>query len=205
MLQTRDKLTEAIHLKQLNNIEKELRSFTVSEQSKRNDTDKTKAKLREPTDSTHTIHHNTDEVRRLIDNLHGRNTSSTHTITTVNRTVSAPVGNITNPVIRPTGFDSGGYTGSWNNKDGRLAFLHEKELVLNQDDTKNMLKAVNVVRDMFSGVGKGISNLGNLFPSNTNNQGQVFHIGKLEFPNVSDGEEIKNAILRLPGVALQFD
>ena len=33
-----------------------------------------------------------------------------------------------------TAFDTGGYTGEWIN-DGRIAVLHEKELVLNESDT----------------------------------------------------------------------
>jgi len=40
-----------------------------------------------------------------------------------------------------SGFASGGYTGSWGN-EGKLALLHEKELVLNADDTKNFLQGV---------------------------------------------------------------
>jgi len=44
---------------------------------------------------------------------------------------------------------TGMYTGTWNNNGGRLAFLHQKELVLNQDDTKNILDAVAMVRNSF--------------------------------------------------------
>lgn len=51
-------------------------------------------------------------------------------------------------------FKSGGYTGEWNNgseeSNGRLAFLHQKELVLNESDTANILQAVNAVRDLVS-------------------------------------------------------
>jgi LysM repeat protein len=43
-------------------------------------------------------------------------------------------------------YDTGGYTGSFDG--GRIALLHQKELVLNQHDTSNMLKMVNLVRDM---------------------------------------------------------
>ncbi len=46
------------------------------------------------------------------------------------------------------GFDTGGYTGDWSSKDGKLAFLHEKEIVLNKDDTKNILAAVGVIRSV---------------------------------------------------------
>ena len=38
-------------------------------------------------------------------------------------------------------FDTGGYTGEWGS-DGRIAMLHQKELVLNADDTQNLLNAV---------------------------------------------------------------
>lgn len=46
--------------------------------------------------------------------------------------------------------NTGGYTGEWTNGDtnGRLAFLHQKELVLNSEDTENILSAVNVVRSI---------------------------------------------------------
>ena len=44
-------------------------------------------------------------------------------------------------------FDTGGYTGSWG-PDGRLAMLHQKEIILNAHDTENFLKAVNIVRDI---------------------------------------------------------
>lgn len=47
-----------------------------------------------------------------------------------------------------SGYDTGGYTGNWNSKDGKLAFLHQKELVLNQKDTRNILDAVNIIRGL---------------------------------------------------------
>ena len=37
---------------------------------------------------------------------------------------------------------------SFDNEDGKLAFLHEKELVLNQEDTENILSAVSAVRTL---------------------------------------------------------
>jgi hypothetical protein len=48
----------------------------------------------------------------------------------------------------PDYFDTGGYTGKWNSKQGKLAVLHEKELVLNKDDTENMLKMLEFSRTM---------------------------------------------------------
>jgi hypothetical protein len=48
--------------------------------------------------------------------------------------------------------DSGGYTGSFTG--GKLAMLHEKEIVLNQTDTSNFLKAINVTKDFFANLVK---------------------------------------------------
>lgn len=44
-------------------------------------------------------------------------------------------------------YDTGGYTGSWGS-DGRLAMLHQKEIVLNADDTAKFLSAIEIVRDI---------------------------------------------------------
>lgn len=43
------------------------------------------------------------------------------------------------------GLSTGGYTGDWGS-NGKVALLHEKELVLNKDDTKNILDAVQILR-----------------------------------------------------------
>lgn len=48
---------------------------------------------------------------------------------------------------------SGGYTGDWSGQGidgmgGRMAVLHQKELVLNESDTSNMLAAVEALRQM---------------------------------------------------------
>lgn len=64
------------------------------------------------------------------------------------------------------GLATGGYTGEWTNgsEEGRLAFLHQKELVLNESDTENILNAVTAVRDLVGSQGsqnidiEGISN-----------------------------------------------
>jgi hypothetical protein len=44
--------------------------------------------------------------------------------------------------------NTGGYTGDWGDSSGRIAMLHKKELVLNEDDTTNFLTAINIVRDI---------------------------------------------------------
>lgn len=50
-------------------------------------------------------------------------------------------------------FKSGGYTGDWTGSGvdgigGRMAVLHQKELVLNESDTSNMLAAVKALRQI---------------------------------------------------------
>ena len=47
----------------------------------------------------------------------------------------------------PAGGATGMYTGSWG-PSGKLAILHEKEIVLNKEDTKNFLDALDIVRSL---------------------------------------------------------
>ena len=42
-------------------------------------------------------------------------------------------------------FDTGGYTGEWGS-EGKIAMLHEKELVLNKEDTENLLEAIRLLK-----------------------------------------------------------
>jgi len=71
-------------------------------------------------------------------------------------------------------YDTGGYTGNWNSSEGRPAILHEKELVLNKQDTKNILDSVTIMRSIMASMsGNIISKLGNLsssIPLSTNNK-----------------------------------
>lgn len=119
-------------------------------------------------------------------------------------------------------FATGGYTGDWLGGDGRFAMLHSKELVLNAEDTKNMLAAVQVVRDITSigtsvanAISNGISNMirsllglktkdysGNITNNEVNEGSNTFEITM----NVDGGdvEEIQRAILDLPNLASQF-
>jgi hypothetical protein len=46
-------------------------------------------------------------------------------------------------------YDTGGYTGAWGNS-GKLAVLHEKELVLNKQDTANLLTSVEILRNIIN-------------------------------------------------------
>lgn len=68
-------------------------------------------------------------------------------------------------------FDTGGFTGNF--KGGRLAVVHEKELILNKHDTSNILKTVGIVRKLASVIPK----LTPPSPANrTENNQNVFNI-----------------------------
>lgn len=112
------------------------------------------------------------------------------------------------------GYDTGGYTGSWNNSsDGRVALLHQKELVLNAEDTKNILSAVQAVRGFASVIKTGImetafATLGNAVNGIgsvglDNNIKQDVHI-TAEFPNASSTKEIEDALLNLNERSWQY-
>jgi hypothetical protein len=115
-------------------------------------------------------------------------------------------------------FDTGGYTGNWNSKEGRMAMLHEKELVLNAKDTKNILAAVNSVRAMQSIITsldlnalavkkQMISNLTAPIIAKegltNNNLDQNVQI-EANFPNVRDARQIEEAFDNLVNMASQY-
>lgn len=112
------------------------------------------------------------------------------------------------------GMATGGYTGDWGS-DGKLAILHEKELVLNKEDTANILNAVNAVRSLSSGILKDIfANSGFLMDLLSgmssapliNPNGQLEQNVRIEasFPNVSSKDEIEAAFTDLVNQAAQF-
>lgn len=97
------------------------------------------------------------------------------------------------------GYKTGGYTGEWGN-DGKLAILHQKELVLNQDDTVNLLSAVSMLRAMLDQT----NSIGaNTFTS-LNNSGQNATeniVINASFPNAINHNEIEEAFRNLTNMA----
>lgn len=107
-------------------------------------------------------------------------------------------------------FDTGGYTGAWGSA-GKLGVLHEKEIVLNKQDTANILSAVNIVRtmnDLLSSI-SGNTNLPGIlsgFSSGNNSSSlldQNVHI-TATFPSVNSRVEIENAFSNLINRASQY-
>ena len=106
------------------------------------------------------------------------------------------------------GYATGGYTGDWNSDEGRVAMLHEKELVLNKEDTKNILDAVQIIRALNDSVlGKAYDiNSGLSLNNNSQNNQQTLeqnvHI-TASFPNVDSKKQIKEAFSELTNLAAQ--
>lgn len=109
-------------------------------------------------------------------------------------------------------FATGGYTGRWGS-DGRWALLHEKELVLNKQDTENMLAAIKTVREIAAMVDLQAQNaslasqyalaVGSVQGINNSGIDQNVHI-TAEFPNVQDHNEVELALTSLVNRASQF-
>ena len=121
-------------------------------------------------------------------------------------------------------YDTGGYTGDWSGstgeyKNGRWALLHPKELVLNRDDTKNFLTAIEGVRSMsdiismldsyskarYSMIVDNIKSP-NINTTNTDNSSAVTQNIAInaDFSGLHDAQELENAIDNLSNKALQY-
>lgn len=109
-------------------------------------------------------------------------------------------------------FDTGGYTGN----DEGLAILHEKELVLNAEDTKNILAAVAMMRQTVAGqlgslngalsasVGN-ISSIASYTPEPTSQAVDQQVRIEASFPGVSVAKEVEDALNDLINQAAQYN
>ena len=107
-------------------------------------------------------------------------------------------------------YDTGGYTGSWGSY-GKLAMLHEKELVLNKEDTENLLTSIEVLDEILKMIDLQSLNaqIGGLLnsPRLQEIQSQVLEQSvKIEavFPGVSDRNELEEAFNNLINQASQY-
>lgn len=115
----------------------------------------------------------------------------------------------TDKTLSAIGFKTGGYTGTWG-PEGKLAVLHEKELILNQDDTQNILSTVSLIRELVNMIdAKAASaSLFNLISTPSPNPSANTLEQKVEitaeFPNVNDRYEIEEAFNNLVNRASQY-
>ena len=109
-------------------------------------------------------------------------------------------------------FDTGGYTGDWDSKEGKIAMLHEKELVLNKQDTSNILMAVSIVRTLSAKLSDMTNNMMNSINSHnaataipTQDQTLEQNV-KIEasFPNVKNSNDIEQALNNLVNTASMY-
>ena len=85
--------------------------------------------------------------------------------------------------------------------------MHQKELVLKEEDTQNILNAVNAIRNITNAIGSNLlSKLANVtagkldYDTGKSALEQNVHIDA-QFPNVKDSREIENALNNLVNVA----
>lgn len=111
-----------------------------------------------------------------------------------------------------SGYDTGGYTGDWG-PDGKLAFLHQKEIVLNASDTENLLTAVSMIREISDQLEsnalamKYLNALGEIRTNITNNNKETLEQEvtiHAEFPNATNHTEIEEAFRNLSTLASQY-
>ena len=119
--------------------------------------------------------------------------------------------------LKVIGLESGGYTGEWDDGSGRLALLHSKELVLNKEDTANMLSSVELIRDLIkvidlNALATAMNSISALSSNNCAPEQKELEHEKLEqdihieanFPNATDKEEILGAFRSLSDLASQY-
>lgn len=133
--------------------------------------------------------------------------------TSTNASVSVDINSASG--VEPAQFDTGGYTGDWANKSGKLAVLHEKEIVLNQQQSNSFKQLVNNLPKILEKIDildrirpslstQNYSQLQPVYEASAPTE-QIFHINKLEFPNVKTAKDIEDAILNLPIRVKQYN
>ena len=119
------------------------------------------------------------------------------------------------------GYKQGGYLGNRFNTDeivpnsdgGKLFIGHPGELILNQEDTQNILNAVDMVRSMAAAArngsynelirqSRGVVDMDSI--QSTNSESPIYYQVECNFPNATNVEDIQRAILTLPDIAPQY-
>lgn len=109
--------------------------------------------------------------------------------------------------------DTGGYTGSWGSS-GKLAVLHEKEIVLNKEDTANLLSIIDTLNGSLLERMAAASvptlaavDSSKFIDSYTNNTGDTLTQDvtiHAEFPNATNHQEIEQAFEDIINMASQY-
>ena len=123
---------------------------------------------------------------------------------------------------RNHGAASGAYTGDWGPgqgigiDNGKIIKVHPKELILNKSDTRNILRAVDIVRNMNDWVDKQVQQMSSISSSKLDS---LFNSAipryeaqpikqevtiQADFPGVTDHYEIEEALSNLSNNAAQY-
>lgn len=105
-------------------------------------------------------------------------------------------------------YNTGGYTGDWG-PEGKLAVLHEKEIVLNKEDTQNLLMTVDMVRQIANSIEEHALNWssGTITSPTTDNSNNILEQTvtiTASFPNATQHNEIEEAFTTLINRASQY-
>lgn len=108
-----------------------------------------------------------------------------------------------------TSLDTGGYTGEWGN-EGRLAMLHQKELVLNENDTANFLAAMGLLDKIIETIDLraanaqlSMMNITPAIPVTPSSIVEQYVRIEAHFPDVTSADEIEAALNNLVNDAYQ--
>lgn len=112
-----------------------------------------------------------------------------------------------------TRWNTGGYTGDWGDNSGKLAILDRKELILNRNDTSNMLNMLEITRGLMTSMNSsmldrivnsfsGIRNSSVDTGISTETIDQNVHI-EASFPGVQTASEIEHALNNIVNMAAQ--
>lgn len=125
-------------------------------------------------------------------------------------------------IKRYNGAASGAYTGDWGPgqgigiDNGKIIKVHPKELILNKSDTRNILRAVDIVRNMNDWVDKQVQQMSSISSSKLDS---LFNSAipryeaqpikqevtiQADFPGVTDHYEIEEALSNLSNNAAQY-
>lgn len=111
--------------------------------------------------------------------------------------------------MEPPQYDTGGYTGEWG-PSGKLAMVHEKEIILNPEDTLNLLKTMEIMDGIIKAIdiesaaaasAKALTVSTVSSSSDTLQQEVTIHA---EFPNATNRSEIEEAFDTLINRAAQY-
>ena len=90
-------------------------------------------------------------------------------------------------------------------KNGKLALLHQKELVLNSEDTANMLSAIEVLREMQADLPQYGNNYIGKVPTSSDDKTIEQRVEiTATFPSAKDATEIRSALLQIADTAYQY-